>query len=413
MSLMNGVHRSGFIVHRSSFIVRFSHRIRSRMKRLLLLFVFLVLACGKRGDPKPPVPVIPQATTDLVVTQRADKVILAWSYPSLTTTGRSLTEVRRISVFRYVEELPVPTGGRDPKSVLPGETDATEPQPIALFAKVPTIPQAQFVKLSTRLDSMEKANLPAATAGAKLVYTDSPPLRSTDGRPVRLTYAIVTEGVDARSEPSNLITIVPLPVALPPSEVAAVAKPEGITLSWKEPAQSVGAAGAPVITGYHVFRTAPGEALNDLSTPITTAPIKGTTYTDAPSLGEHEYRVSAVATTGPPLLQSDPSAPVRATFRDLVPPPVPKDITSLVETNLVRLVWEPVTAADLAGYFIYRWEQKVRLKLCCPTPNPQANFLDISMQIGVSYKYEITSVDTSGNESAPAVIEQILVPKTP
>jgi hypothetical protein len=383
------------------------------VKRAWFVFVFFVLACGKRGDPKPPVPVIPQATTDLVVTQRADKVILAWSYPSLTTAGRSLTEVRRISVYRYVEELPVPTGGRDPKSVLPGETDTTEPQPIALFAKIPAIAQAQFVKLSNRVDSIEKANLPAASAGAKLIYTDTPPLRAIDGRPVRLTYAVVTEGVLARSEPSNLATIVPLPVALAPASLRAEAKPEGITLSWQEPSKSVGDAGAPVITGYHVFRTAPGESLNELSAPVTTAPVKGTTYTDAPPLGEHEYRVAAVATTGPPLLQSDPSAPVRATFKDLVPPPPPKDITTLVETNLVRLVWEPVSAPDLAGYFIYRWEQNVRLKLCCPTPSPQANFLDISMQVGVPLRYEITSVDKSGNESAPAIVPEILIPKTP
>ena len=383
------------------------------MKRVLFVLVVLAAACGKRGDPKPPVPVIPQATTDLVVTQRADKVILAWSYPSLTTVGRSLTEVRRISVFRYVEELPVPAGGRDPKSVLPGETDPTEPQPIALFSKVPTVPQAQFVKLSTRVDSIEKANLPAATAGAKLVFTDSPPLRSTNGGPVRLTYAVVTEGEMARSEPSNLATIVPLPVAVPPASLRAEAKPEGITLSWQEPSQSVGGAGDPVITGYHVFRIAPGESLNELSVPITTAPIKGTTYTDTPGYGEHEYRIAAVATTGPPLLQSDLSSPVRATFKDLVPPPAPKEVTTLVETNLVRLVWDPVSAPDLAGYYIYRWEQNVRLKLCCPTPNPLANFLDISMQIGVPLRYEITSVDTSGNESAPVKVPEIMIPKTP
>src|SRR4029079_7335117 len=316
----------------------------------LVALIVLGLACGKRGDPKPPVPVIPQATNDLVVTQRADKVLLAWSYPSLTTTGRSLTDIRRITVYRYVEDLPVTPGGVEPTA------DSTEPRPIALFSKVPTIPKAQFVKLSSKLDSIEKANLGSATAGARLLFTDSPPLRTTDGRPVRLNYAVVTEGSSARSEPSNLVTIVPLPVGVPPSDVKTEAKAEGVIVSWAEPTKSVGDQGAPVISGYNIYRTAKDEALNELAVPVNTAPVKGTMYTDVPPYGDHEYRVAAVASTGPPLLQSDPSAPVGVRFKDLVPPPAPASITPLIETNAVRLVWEPVTVPDLAVYRVYRSE---------------------------------------------------------
>lgn len=383
------------------------------MKRVLVVFLFAAVACGKRGDPKPPVPIIPQATTDLVVTQRADKVILSWSYPSLTTAGRSLTEVRRISIHRYEESLPVAPGGRDPKTLQPGDVDPTEPQPIALFSKIPTVPEAQFVKLSTKLDSIEKANLANATAGARLLFTDTPPLRSSDGRPVRLTYAVVTEGVVARSTPSNLATIVPLPVAVPPAGVQVTAKAEGVIVTWGEPKQSVGDQGPPVILGYHIFRTAPDQPFDELSAPITTAPVKRTTYTDTPPYAEHDYRVVAVASTGPPLLQSDPSAPARVAFRDLVAPPAPGKVTALVETKLLRLLWDPVTAPDLAGYFVYRWDGPVRLKLCCPTPMGQTNFLDISMQLGVPYRYEVTAIDKSGNESAPASSETITIPKTP
>ncbi len=382
------------------------------MKRVLLVCLFVVAACGKRGDPKPPVPVIPQATSDLVVTQRADQVILSWSYPAMTTAGKSLSEVRHIVVLRYSEDLPVSPGGRDPKSILPGDIDTTEPQPIALFSKVPTIAEAQFVKLSTRIDSIEKANLPAATAGAKLLFTDSPPLTTTDGRPVRLTYAVVTEGENARSAPSNLAILVPLPVAIPPADVKAEAKAEGVTVSWQEPSQAIGGAGAPVISGYSIFRTAPREVLNELSAPINTVPVKGTMYTDTPPYGEHDYRVSAVASTGPPLLQSNPSEPTRTTFRDLIPPPAPGKITALIETNLIRLVWDPVTAPDFAGYHVYRWDGPVRLKLS-PGPFPQANFLDISMQLGSPYRYEVTAIDKSGNESAPGTSEMITIPKTP
>src|ERR1700741_1535385 len=220
---------SSFIVHRSSL----QSRLVTHRQLLAVLVLFGSIACGKRGDPRPPVPVIPKATTALVVTQRADQVILSWSYPSLTTAGRSLTDIRRISVFRYLEELPAAGVGVDPKAIAPGETDASVPQPIALFAKIPTLPQAQFIKLSNRLDSIEKANLTSATAGAKLVFEDKPPFRSIDGRPVRVTYAVVTEGATARSEVSNLAIIVPLPVATAPAGLTATAKPEGVVLAWE------------------------------------------------------------------------------------------------------------------------------------------------------------------------------------
>src|SRR6476659_4990081 len=101
-----------FIPHPSSLIP--SQLECAPLKRLASVFLILVVACGKRGDPKPPVPVIPKATTDLVVTQRAGKLLLSWSYPSLTSAGRSLTEVRRVSVYRYLEELPATPSAQPP-----------------------------------------------------------------------------------------------------------------------------------------------------------------------------------------------------------------------------------------------------------------------------------------------------------
>jgi hypothetical protein len=371
--------------------------------------VCVVLACGKRGDPRPPVPIIPQATSDLVVTQRADQVILSWTYPSLTTTGRALTAVERISVFRYVEDLPAAA----PNAPTPGDLGPTIPQPVALFSKVPTLPQAQFAKLGTRVESIEKANLPAASAGSKLLFVDRPQFTTTDGRPVRITYAVVTEGETARSEYSNMAIIVPLPVAIPPVKIAAAPKAAGVTLTWEAPTASVRGPGvAPFIQGYHIYRTAPGQPINEFTAPVNNAPVKETTYTDVPPYGEHEYRIAAVAAEGPPRVQSNLSDPVRTTFKDLVAPPAPASVTPLLETNRVRLIWDAVEAPDLAGYIVYRIEGKSRLRLA-PWIIKETNFTDISIDIGIAYHYEVTSLDASGNESAAVKSETIIVPKTP
>src|SRR6266498_2081029 len=109
----------------------------ARVKKFLALSLVVLAACGKRGDPHPPVPIIPKATNDLVVSQRGANVVLAWSYPSLTTAGKKLDTVHRVVVYRYVEELPATQPPRDVKTLLPGDVDLTQPPAIALFAKVP------------------------------------------------------------------------------------------------------------------------------------------------------------------------------------------------------------------------------------------------------------------------------------
>ena len=135
---------------------------------------------------------------------------------------------------------------------------------------------------------------------------------------MRITYAVVTEGATARSEISNLAIIVPLSVATAPAGLTATAKAEGVVLAWAEPKTSVRGEEAPVIGGYRIYRNAPGEAVNEFAVPINTAPVRTTTYTDTPQYGDHEYRVTAVAVEGSPLLQSNASAPVSVSFRDLV-----------------------------------------------------------------------------------------------
>jgi hypothetical protein len=373
------------------------------VKRLVVVLV-LAIACGKRGDPRPPVPVIPQATSDLVVTQRGSDIVLTWGYPSLTTAGKSLTSIRRVSVFRYSEPLP-------PSAVVtPRDTAAPEPavpDAVTLFAKIPTLTAAQFAKLSTRVHSIEGANLGSATVGARLEYRERPPVQTPAGQPIRYTYAVVTEGINARSDLSNLMAIVPLPVAAPPPRLTAAAETEGVRLQWPTPTTTASGSGKPVIAGYDIYRDD-----ESLEKPVNPTPVTAATYLDQPPYGEHTYRVTAVASAGPPKIQSDPSPAARATFKDLVPPPPPASVTTLLETNVVRLIWDPVQAVDLVGYNVYRTEGTGRIKLT-PHPTTDSNFLDESVSAGIEYFYSVTSVDKSGNESPATNSERILVPKTP
>jgi hypothetical protein len=390
----------------------------TRRFALAVLVAVMTAACGKRGDPHPPVPVIPKATSDLVVTQRGARLLLSWSYPSLTTAGKSLPSIKRVIVYRYVEELPVSQPPRDVTTLLPGDINPTVPPPIALFAKIPPVTPAQFAKLRVKADTLEAAALPAATAGARLTYEDQPPLRTSDGRPVRVNYAVQTVGTSATGETSNIATIVPLNVPVPPSGLTATAKPEGVELAWQAPQATVTGVAKPPVAGYNVYRISEGQSEDDAAAPVNTAPISRTTDTDVPPYGTFRYFVRAVASTAP-LIESDLSATVSATFKDLLPPPVPTGLAALVETKQVRLLWDPVDAPDLAGYLVYRSEGSgIPLSsvsqpiLLTPKPITEANYRD-NPDPGISYFYEVSAVDKSGNESKKAKTDWVLVPKTP
>ncbi|MEO6260540.1 MAG: hypothetical protein ABIP63_09320 [Thermoanaerobaculia bacterium] len=388
---------------------------------LLVLAAAVSLAgCGKRGDPHPPVPVIPKATSDLVVAQRGPKLILTWGYPSMTTAGKSLPAVRRVVVYRYVEELPVTQPGRDANSLLPGDTDPTVPRAISAFSKVPPLSPMQFLKLRTRLDSIEGANLPSASSGARLVFEDAPQFHSADGRPVRLSYVVVTEAETAISDLSNIATIVPIDVSVPPVGVVSVPGGEGVVLTWAAPEKAITGNEKPFIAGYNVYRWSEGQPTDELGTPINAAPISRTSYTDAPPYGSFQYRVTAVSATTPVRIESDASAVVTAAFKDLTPPPAPTGAAALIETKAVRLLWDSVSAPDLAGYKVYRSEGSGQpLRVTAPrillTPKVLAapNYRDTIPDPGISYFYEVTAVDKSGNESKAAKTDWVLVPKTP
>lgn len=339
----------------------------------------------------------------------------------MTTAGKALGQVRRVVLYRVVEELPVTQPPRDPaKNILPGDIDPTLPEPFALFSKIPTLSPTQFNRLKERVDAIEASALPAATAGAKLTYEDAPELRTKDGRPVRVNYAIVTEAASAKSDFSNIAHVVPLDVPEPPRDVTATSQPEGVVVAWTAPDKTITGAPKPRIAGYNVYRVAPGELPGDFDNPVNSAPVTKTTYTDVPGYGTFDYHVTAVANSSAPRIESDPSAAAKATFKDLLPPPTPTGLAALVEPHAVNLVWDAVQAPDLAGYKVYRTEgsgieKLVPVATITLTPEPIAatTFRDTNINNGISYYYEVASVDKSGNESKRAKTEWVLSPKTP
>jgi len=99
---------------------------------------------------------------------------------------------------------------------------------------------------------------------------------------------------------------------------------------------------------------------------------------------------------------------------------VPANFTALVETKVVRLIWDAVEAPDHEGYVLLRTEgvgienpREIGTIPLALLPASTTTFTDLHPNPGIAYKYLLRSKDKSGNESANVSTGWIVVPKTP
>jgi hypothetical protein len=190
-------------------------------------------------------------------------------------------------------------------------------------------------------------------------------------------------------------------VAPGPPTILRVTPEEGrICIEWMPPETDL--LGRPsAVGGYRVYRrTLPDE---EYVAPLNAEPIAGTNFIDttAPYGGSHVYTVRATL-PAKPKVEGIPALEAGVDYRDVFPPPMPGRIDALPEGNAVRLVWEPVVAADLAGYVVFRAEGEGTAVRLTEKPISDTFFTDTTVQPGRSYRYTVVAVDVAGNSSAPS-----------
>lgn len=383
------------------------------MKRILILFVVLGLAaCGKQGPPRPPVPIRPAAATDLVVAQRGPTLVLSWSFPALAASGVSLDRLDKLNVYRYRESVPAGLeGGTGVEVDQASGTDA--PTPVELFARVPPVSPEQFRPLAEKIGELSREQIPSFTTGAMVVVEDRPELLNETGQSYRYTYGVTATRGRQESDLSNLVSVVTMDVPLPPEQMKAEAEVEAVVLRWNAPSRTVLGSDDPTIVGYNVYRLPPAGGGVTTASPINDGPILETEYLDAPPYGSWRYAVSAVRHAGPPVHESQFTLLTPVEFTDRQPPPTPGELSPLVEERVIRLIWTGVEAPDLRGYKIYRQSGDEPHEELTAEPITRTLFVDEDPTPGVEYRYGVTSIDTSGNESTPAVTERVLIPREP
>jgi predicted phage tail protein len=110
--------------------------------------------------------------------------------------------------------------------------------------------------------------------------------------------------------------------------------------------------------------------------------------------------VRAVETVGAETVESAAAEPTCKKIVDTFAPPAPVGLTAVAAgSGVISLIWTASTAADLAGYVVFRAiapNEKLEPIMSMPI---QASILNDDVQPGLHYVYAVRAVDTVGNQS--------------
>jgi hypothetical protein len=376
---------------------------RSAVLVSLGLLVSLAWACGKRGDPSPPLPRGPAAVHDLSAEQEGADAVLIFSYPDRLLTGLPLTDLEAVEIYRVVN--PPPTLTTRPAATQSSNAPRTDEAPAAGARRAALnarLAEEAFYKEAKRVDSLTLPALAHRTLGAKIVYRDPLlPLFAEGHAPSSLGYAVVSVRRGGQRSPLSNIALVSPDIPPGPPTILAVTAEEGrICLEWLDPQADLLNRQPAKIGGYFVYRRAIDE--EEYGPPLNKKQIPGTAFVDlTPPYGKLVYTVRATL-PGKSNTLGAPAAEAGIDYRDVFAPPAPGRLDALSEGRLVRLVWDPVAASDLAGYAIFRTEGAGAPERLNQDLVKESFFNDETVQAGRRYRYTVKAIDTAGNASAPS-----------
>jgi hypothetical protein len=307
---------------------------------VVLAVALALVACGKRGDPLPPLRQVPQPVTDFKVAQRGDEIEVSLFAP------RAFTDGKRLPVLE-IEILTAPPEG--------------------VFAKV------------------AHSTLQKAAPGERIVAREPlPPV----GTVLRIAArARVKNRPSTQSLPVSL-TVAATPPA--PSGLSARSAEKGVALAWVPPTDLEG-------PSFFVYRRS---KTGDYVLPLEDKPTTGVTTVDEKALpGDSMCFVVRTVSSTAPLVESAASDEACLTVEDIAAPATPVGVAAQPKEGGLEVSWSPSPEPDLALYRIYRWSQGVPVSRIAELPAGQTTYLDTDAPAGVVVRYSVSAVDKSGNES--------------
>lgn len=348
-----------------------------------LTVALLLPACGRRGDPLPPLRYVPNVTTDLGVRQQGDLVTLELGYPKTTTSGLGLPGLQAVEVWSLLSSQPSEVSRAiDKRAYAPAAS-------LRASIEGPELESAVFgdrLRLRLRRSTLLPTQLP----------TES-------GQPLpegSLVLAVRTVSTTAEtSDYSNLAALDLRSTSGTPTELAATARADGIALSWSaaDPAE-----------GFTVYRRLSTE--RGYGAPIGRTAADELRYFDREaSYGESYFYTVRTIVASEPLVESEAAVEREIDYRDTFAPQPPADLVALAEEQRVRLVLEASPDADVVGYLLYRRDPGAEFRRITSDPIPDLEHVDTGLLSGLAYVYRATAVDDAGNEGEPGAEVSVTV----
>lgn len=331
---------------------------------LLLGASFLFVAgCGYKDLPVPPSTVVPKPVSDLLYSVNEQGVRLSWSYPVTTIQGSPVEDISSFDLYRaavplvdYCGGCPIPFG----KAI---ELDGGVPLDGTLRRKA----------------TYESSDL---QSGYKYFYKVTS----------RTSWL-------ASSEDSNIITFVWYQPAKAPSALTASAGDREVVLNWQAPTELTDGTVIDKPLKYQVMRSAGGKDFEKVGTPLS-----GTTFTDTTVRNgqRYFYTVQTFMVLETELVEGAATKEVTAIPKNLTPPEVPSGVTAVATSVGTKVFWDRSTAADIAGYNVYRRAaDKDDYEFLGKVAPEYMIYVDKNVSGDVRYYYAVTAIDgsTPPNES--------------
>lgn len=344
---------------------------------LLMMFSFM-LSCGKRMPPLPPIERVPQRV-QISGFQRGNQIRLSWTMPARNAPDGSVLNISRADVYRLAESA-----------------NLTQ-----------SLTEDEFASRSTLIASIQITD---ADFGGKIInYFDT---LDFAGQDARLRYAIrFVNAAGSKAAFSNFLLIEPAPkVATAPSLLPVKIAQENLLIEWKSPTTNIDGSTPVNILGYNIYRAAEGEQTARLlnSTPVTTNEYRDQTFEFAKNY-KYFVRTVSLGTNAEPV-ESQESNIVEINPKDTFAPNPPEGITLAATPTTISIFFASNIERDIAGYKIYRSEDKVNWILLTGKLLETNTFQDTKVESGKTYYYYLTAVDRFGNESEKSEIVSEIIP---
>ena len=379
---------------------------RASTRALALVLLLPAFACGKRGDPRPPLRKTPQPLVQFRIAQRGGRLEVSGVSPRVSTDGVAL---RAMTI-----ELLRADGDGDFLKL--ARKRAFTVQAGESFAEPETLPPAgTLVRIAARAVASRK---PSALTAILTLPAQAPP-----AAPANLEAALVEGGVQLKwsgRRPTPLPPPAPPPTTTPPSSPAtpragsattsATAPTTTPPIIGQTPPSGAPAAAVPAPpdtpappisrSGFWLYRRPQAGAY---AGPLLPEPTPDKSHLDREATAGQDwcYVVRAVVSSEP-LIESDSSNEACLTARDVAPPTVPSGLTLLAQPGALELRWSPSPESDLRLYRVYRAAPAGTPERLAEVPAGTTVFLDQTAAPGTVYQYTITAVDGVGNESPPS-----------